>query len=77
MAGDSSREHSIKRINIRSLAVLGALFGLVAGLVSVAIIMAMLAGVNREPEWIELSAGMLSLKRPYPIEPWLIYLWHG
>jgi len=75
MVGNSSRERSIERLNIRSLVLLGAAFGLVAGLVSLVTIMAMLAGVDRPPDWIELRAGMLSVKRPYPIAPWLLYLW--
>ena len=75
MAGNESSERSIERLNIRSLVMLGAAFGLVAGLVSLGTIIAMLAGVDRPPGWIELHAGMLSLKRPYPIAPWLLYLW--
>src|SRR6056297_352206 len=75
MVGNSSRERSIERLNIRSLVLLGAAFGLVAGLVSLIVTMAVLASMDFAPAWIELNAGMLSVKRPYPIESWLLYLW--
>lgn len=35
----------------------------------------MISGTARDPDWVELSTGLLSIRRSYPIEPWLFYSW--
>ena len=63
------------RVNLLSLTLLGAIFGLIAGLVSLLIVQGLVSSTDFEPDWVELSAGLLSVKRPYPIENWLLYSW--
>jgi len=73
--GNSSRQRAIKRIDIRSLALIAGLFGFIGGLVTLALISAMISGTAQDPDWVELSTGFLSIKRSYPIAPWLFYSW--
>ncbi|MCA1778902.1 MAG: hypothetical protein LC637_05845 [Xanthomonadaceae bacterium] len=75
MNDDRNQVISIRELDIRSLAVMGLAFGLVASLVSLGILAYVLAGASTTPNWVELNAGLLSLKLNHPVPAGLLYAW--
>jgi len=75
MNNPGSQVITIRALDIKNLAIAGLAFGFLSGIFSVAFIAYLMSTAPATPNWIELEAIMISIKRATPVAIELIYAW--
>ena len=75
MAEPEQRWVEIRWVGLRRVAALGAIFGFLAGILSLLIISIFRAGVEFDPTTITLKAGLLEIVRPWPVDTAFLLAW--
>ena len=70
-----TRHLTVHAISIRSLAMIGFVFGLLSGGLTIAIISYTVSSASFVPDTIHFDSGLVTMTRPYPVSAMLFVGW--